>query len=105
MNNKDHQFSVMSESVKEFIGDMKVGSKQAQDAERSYYSGYVDGAGMAISGIFDAARLGLSLPDLVAVTDAYGRDLELWVRGNISQPQFNASYYLSRIRRGETSHE
>jgi hypothetical protein len=99
MNNKDHHFHTMSESVKEFIDDMKAGGKQTQDAERSYCSGYVQGAGMAISGILDAARLGLSLPDLVAVTDAYEHDLELWMRGSIPQPQFNISYYFSRIQK------
>lgn len=93
----DHHFNVMSASVKEFIDDMKAGGKHTKDAESSYYSGYVDGAGMAISGILDAARLGLSLSDLVAVTDAYSRDLELWMRGSIPQPQFNVSSYLARI--------
>ena len=98
MNNKDHQFSIMSELVKEFIGDMKTGGKDTQDAEKSYYSGYVQGASMAISGMFDAVRLGLSMSDLVAVTNAYERDLGLWMCGNIPQPQFNISYYLSRVR-------
>ena len=99
MNNKDHQFSAMSESVKAFIDDMKAGGKQTQDAERSYCSGYVQGAGIAISAMFDAIRLGLSMSDLVAVADAYERDLGLWMRGDIPQPQFNVSYYFSRIQK------
>ena len=98
MNNKDHQFSVMSELVKEFIGDMKTGDKDTQDAEKSFCSWYALGANMAISGMFDAIRFGLSMPDLVAVTNAYESDLELWMRGDIPQPQFNVSYYLSRVR-------
>ncbi len=98
MNNKDHHFNSMSESVKEFIDDMKAGGKHTQDAERSYCSGYVHGASMAISGMFDAVRLGLSMSELVAVVDAYERDLGLWMRGDVPQPQFNVSYYLSRVR-------
>ena len=97
-DNNDHRFSSMSESVKEFIDDMKEGGKHTQDAERSYYSGYAHGADMAISGMFDAIRLGLSISDLVAVANAYKRDLELWMRGDIPQPQFNVLYYLSRVR-------
>ncbi len=99
MNNKDHHFSAMSESVKAFIDDMKAGGKQTQDAERSYCSGYVQGAGMAISAMFDALRFGVSMTDLVAVTDAYEHDLELWMRGDIAQPQFNVLYYLSRVQK------
>ncbi len=99
MNNKDHHFRAMSESVKEFIDDMKTGGKHTQDAERSYCSGYVQGTGMAMSGMFDAIRLGLSMSDLVAVTDAYESDLTLWMRGDIPQPQFNVSYYLSRVQK------
>ena|SRR5260370_37079529 len=97
-DNNDHRFSSMSESVKEFIDDMKADSKHTPNAERSYSSGYVHGTSIAISGMFDAVRLGLSMTDLAAVANAYRRDLELWMRGDIPQPQFNVSYYLSRVR-------
>ena len=49
--------------------------------------------------MFDAVRLGLSMSDLVAVVDAYESDLGLWMRGDIPQPQFNVSYYLSRVQK------
>lgn len=101
MNNQEkHGPRPIGHAMARYMEELKNGDPVGRELEQAFRRGYAHGAATGISAMIEVLHQGISLDDVVAMSNAFEADLDQWRRGELGSrpPEFVVAPYLKRIQ-------